>query len=53
MSIWLFRAGSAGEFEDKFLTDKRVYLTWNDLNVEKSTYKVLEILVFDEFKKIC
>ncbi|WP_274307973.1 restriction endonuclease [Solibacillus daqui] len=34
MSIWLFRAGSAGEFEDKFLKDERVYLTWNDLNVD-------------------
>ncbi|MFJ7668256.1 restriction endonuclease [Lysinibacillus sp. NPDC097195] len=34
MSIWLFRAGSAGEFEEKFLKDECVYLTWNDLNVD-------------------
>ncbi|KAA0566610.1 restriction endonuclease [Bacillus sp. CH30_1T] len=33
MSIWLFRAGSNGEFEDKFLQDNRVYLTWDDLNI--------------------
>lgn len=36
MSIWLFRAGKHGEFEDKFLTDKRVYLTWNDLDFDLS-----------------
>lgn len=39
MSIWLFRAGSAGEFEDKFLTDKRVYLTWNDLDVDLNSFE--------------
>lgn len=39
MSIWLFRAGSAGEFEDKFLTDNRVYLTWNDLNVDLKSFE--------------
>ncbi|MGX4671073.1 restriction endonuclease [Cerasibacillus sp. JNUCC 74] len=33
MSIWLFRAGSKGEFENKFLKDNRVYLTWDDLNI--------------------
>lgn len=32
MSIWLFRAGSKGEHENKFLTDNRVYLTWDDLD---------------------
>ncbi|MGF9977714.1 restriction endonuclease [Viridibacillus arvi] len=39
MSIWLFRAGSAGEFEDKFLKDNRVYLTWNDLNVDLNSFE--------------
>lgn len=39
MSIWLFRAGSSGEFEDKFLTDNRVYLTWNDLNVDLKSFQ--------------
>jgi restriction system protein len=33
LSIWLFRAGSNGEFEDKFLQDNRVYLTWDDLDI--------------------
>jgi len=36
MSIWLFRAGKNGEFEEKFLTDNRVYLTWTDLNFDLS-----------------
>lgn len=48
MSIWLFRAGSNGEYEDKFIHDNRVYLTWDDLNVDlgkikskKELYKIL------------
>lgn len=39
MTIWLFRAGSSGEFEDKFLMDNRVYLTWNDLNVNLNNFQ--------------
>ena len=30
MSIWLFRAGKSGEYEEKFLSDSRIYLTWKD-----------------------
>ncbi|NBI06977.1 restriction endonuclease [Senegalia massiliensis] len=48
MSIWLFRAGSNGEYENKFLTEGRVYLTWDELNFDlrnveckKELYKVL------------
>lgn len=26
MSIWLFRAGKNGEYENKFINEKRVYL---------------------------
>ncbi len=33
MTVWLFRAGKQGEFENKFLDDERVYLTWDDLNI--------------------
>ncbi len=33
MTLWLARAGSQGEFEQKFLDESRVYLTW-DLNVD-------------------
>lgn len=39
MGIWLFRAGKRGEFEEKFLTDGRIYLTWNDLNIDLKEYK--------------
>lgn len=39
MSIWLFRAGSNGEHESKFLEDKRIYLTWNGLNIDLAKYQ--------------
>lgn len=32
MSVWLVRAGSHGEYEQKFLQESRVYLTWDALN---------------------
>jgi len=48
MSVWLFRAGSKGEYEHKFLNDNRVYLTWEELNIDlnlisskEELYKVL------------
>lgn len=44
MSIWLFRAGSNGEYEEKFLTEKRVYLTWNNLDINLSDYSDREKL---------
>lgn len=34
MGLWLFRAGSAGEYENKFLDDRKVYLTWDNLDVD-------------------
>ncbi|HEX3940311.1 MAG TPA: restriction endonuclease [Acidobacteriaceae bacterium] len=36
MAIWLVRAGSYGEFEQKFIQEKRVYVTWDNLNVDLS-----------------
>lgn len=36
MALWLFRAGSRGEYETKFLNDKRVYITWQNLNHDLS-----------------
>jgi len=29
MSLWMIRAGRHGEYEERFLTDSRVYMTWN------------------------
>lgn len=39
MSIWLFRAGANGEYESKFLNDGRVYLTWDDLNIDLNEFE--------------
>jgi restriction system protein len=34
MAIWLIRAGSHGEYEQKFIQENRVYVTWANLNVD-------------------
>lgn len=39
MAIWLVRAGSHGEHEQKFIQDKRVYVTWDSFDVDLSKYK--------------
>jgi len=36
MELWLTRAGSHGEFEQKFLDEGRVYLTWDELDTDLS-----------------
>ena len=36
MAIWLVRAGSHGEFEQKFFQEKRVYVTWDKLDSDLS-----------------
>ncbi len=38
MAVWLFRAGSNGEYEQKFIDDKRIYLTWDDLDVDLKSF---------------
>ncbi len=45
MSIWLFRAGKHGEYEAKFLSDKKIYLTWNQLNVDLRLFQTKEALL--------
>ena len=48
MALWLVRAGHHGEFERKFLDDKRVYPTWEglarDLSAVESQTALREIL---------
>lgn len=39
MAIWLVRAGSHGEYEQKFIQEKRVYVTWDDLAVDLGKMK--------------
>jgi len=34
MAIWLIRAGSHGEYEQKFVQEGRVYVTWDELNLD-------------------
>jgi restriction system protein len=36
MAIWLVRAGSHGEYELKFIQEKRIYVTWDGLDVDLS-----------------
>jgi restriction system protein len=33
MAVWLIRAGSHGEYEQKFIQENRVYVTWDGLDV--------------------
>jgi len=33
LAVWLIRAGSHGEFEQKFIQENRVYVTWDGLNI--------------------
>lgn len=33
MNLWLARAGSRGEYEQKFLDEGRIYVTWSGLDV--------------------
>jgi restriction system protein len=30
MALWMLRAGRHGEYEDRFLSTSRIYLTWGD-----------------------
>jgi|SRR5215213_1345527 len=48
MSVWLVRAGSHGEYEQKFLKDARIYLTWDKLNTDLTKLPDREAL----FKKM-
>lgn len=34
MAIWVIRAGSHGEYELKFIQESRVYVTWDNLDVD-------------------
>lgn len=38
MAVWLIRAGANGEYEQKFLQEKRVYLTWEGFDHDISKF---------------
>jgi restriction system protein len=39
MAVWLIRAGAHGEYEEKYITENRVYVTWENLDVDLSKLK--------------
>lgn len=45
MAVWLVRAGGHGEFQAKFLSESRVYVTWDQLNVNLKQLKDREALI--------
>ncbi|MBZ2169045.1 restriction endonuclease [Marinobacter sp. F4216] len=45
MELWLTRAGSHGEFEQKFLDERRIYLTWDGLNANLAALDSRESLL--------
>lgn len=45
MAIWLVRAGSHGEFQEKFLSEKRVYVTWDNLDINLATLPNRDALI--------
>lgn len=44
MAVWLIRAGAHGEYEQRFLQEKRVYVTWGGLDVDLSGMKAKDEL---------
>lgn len=34
MAIWLVRAGSHGQFEQRFISDNKIYINWDNLNID-------------------
>jgi len=50
MAIWLIRAGKHGEDEQKFITENRVYVTWDKLGVNLAKLADREALIQVMFK---
>ena len=44
MALWLVRAGSHGEYEQRFFDDNRIYLTWGRLNHDFTQCKNRKVL---------
>lgn len=45
MGVWLIRAGKHGEYEQKFIDEGRVYVTWDGLDVEVASLKDRQQLI--------
>lgn len=44
MTMWLCRAGSSGEFENKFLEDSKIYCTWDNIPVSLKQFQTQQNL---------
>lgn len=44
MALWLVRSGKIGQFEQRFLDDSRIYLTWRGLDTDLSKVSTREEL---------
>ncbi len=51
MAIWLIRAGQHGEYEQKFIQEGRVYVTWDALDVDLAKLKQRDELVAEMTKR--
>lgn len=51
MAVWLVRAGSHGECEEKFLREGKVYVTWEGLDVDLDTVREWSELVAEMAKR--
>ncbi|NVH74797.1 hypothetical protein FSB08_20230 [Paraburkholderia sp. JPY432] len=47
LALWLVRAGKHGQFEQMFLQQNRVYLTWDSLNVDLGSLTSRDALLND------
>jgi restriction system protein len=50
MPIWLIRAGSHGEYEQKFIQENRVYVTWDRLGLDLSKLHDRDALMMELLK---
>jgi restriction system protein len=50
MAIWLIRAGSHGEYEQKFINENRIYVTWEKLGINLAKLADGDALVMEMFK---
>lgn len=45
MAVWLVRAGAQGEYEQKFIQDNKIFITWDDLNTSLVEFKTRDSLI--------
>lgn len=45
MTVWMVRAGQHGDYEAKFIEDKKIYLTWDNLKTDLAKLPDREALV--------